>query len=167
MDTVVNTVTYENNTGYPVQIIAIWLHGTCQTAEPSVATNYTVSYMDSYDIDALKQYWDEYILTPDMQELIRKNGEVGCIWTPLSCFDRNNREMTWGLDMREGLLEQYGYDPIPWIPFVRGNHRSDGSISYYEAYFDADKGKTAQVRNDILEYATQMYTQNTLKPLRE
>lgn len=101
VDTVANTVTYENNTGYPVQIIAIWLHGTCQTAEPSVATNYTVDYMDSYGIDALKQYWDEYILTPDMQELIRQNGKVELYMDSLelSCFNRNNWEMIWVFDM--------------------------------------------------------------------
>ncbi|MBC5787688.1 MULTISPECIES: glycosyl hydrolase [Clostridiaceae] len=169
VDTNTNTVEYTNNTGYPVHIVAIWLHGTCQTAEPSVATNYTVNYMDPYGIEALKEYWDEYILTPDMEELIRENGKVELYMDSLelSCFNRNNREMIWGLEMREGFMEEYGYDPIPWIPFVRGNHRSGGATSFYEAYSDADKGKTAQVRNDILEYVTKMYSENTLEPLRE
>ena len=125
--------------------------------------------MDPYGIEALKEYWDEYILTPDMEELIRENGKVELYMDSLelSCFNRNNREMIWGLEMREGFMEEYGYDPIPWIPFVRGNHRSGGATSFYEAYSDADKGKTAQVRNDILEYVTKMYSENTLKPLRE
>jgi hypothetical protein len=168
VDTNTNTVSYTNSTGYPVQIVAIWLHGTCQTAEPSVATNYTVNYMDPYGIDALKAYWDEYILTPDMEALISENGQVELYMDSLelSCFNRNNREMIWGLEMRQGFEDEYGYDPIPWIPFVRGNHRSGGATSFYEAYNPADKGKTAQVRNDVLEYVTKMYAENTLKPLQ-
>lgn len=33
-----------------------WLHGTGQTAQPSVSTSYTINYMDRYGVDAFKEY---------------------------------------------------------------------------------------------------------------
>ncbi|MDR0381756.1 MAG: family 78 glycoside hydrolase catalytic domain, partial [Oscillospiraceae bacterium] len=169
VDTENLTMTYINNTDYPVQIVMIWLHGTCQTASPSVTVNWAVNYLDPYGIEALEEYWEEYVLTPDMQELITENGKVELYMDSLelSCFRRNEREIIWGLDVRRGFEEKYGYDPLPWIPFVRGNHRASNGRSHMDALNAADKAKVAKIRNDIYDYLTQMYAENTLRPLKE
>ena len=55
-------------------VFAYWMHGTCQTATPSVSTNYTINYMDSYGTEALIDYWEENILTEDLRETVENSG---------------------------------------------------------------------------------------------
>lgn len=51
-----------------------WIHGTGQTARPSVTTSYTINYMDRYGVEAFQEYWDTTVLTEELKENIKKNG---------------------------------------------------------------------------------------------
>ena len=53
-----------------------WLHGTGQTAEPSVSTSYTINYIDRYGVDAFIEYWENTVLTPELRKNIEKNGRA-------------------------------------------------------------------------------------------
>ncbi|MCL2164717.1 MAG: hypothetical protein FWH55_10095 [Oscillospiraceae bacterium] len=165
VNTATNTVTWTNNESYPVHILALWLYGTGHNSAPSVEYNYTVNYMDPYGIDAVKQYWEEFILTPETKALIMENGKVELYMDSLeiTCQAYNN---LWGYEMREGFQEKFGYDPLPWLPFVRGGQRQAGNQTRYGGYTDEDKELISKVRNDLFDYTTQMYAENVLKPLQ-
>ena len=50
-----------------------WIHGTGQTAEPSVSTSYTINYFDRAGIRAFTEYWDDVVLTPQLREDLYRN----------------------------------------------------------------------------------------------
>lgn len=51
-----------------------WLHGTGQTARPSVSTSYTINYMDRYGVEAFQEYWDTTVLTEELKQNLKKTG---------------------------------------------------------------------------------------------
>jgi hypothetical protein len=54
-------------------LFAFWMHGTGQTASPSASVNYTVNYLDRDGVEAVIDYWDSVVLTPELRAQIAKN----------------------------------------------------------------------------------------------
>src|SRR4051794_5071193 len=55
------------------RLFTYWMHGTGQTASPSASVNYTVSYVDPDGSQAVIDYWDSVVLTPELRQQIRGN----------------------------------------------------------------------------------------------
>ena len=56
------------------ELFFFYIHGTGQTASPSVDVSYTINYMDLEGVEAFKEYWDDKVLTPELQSVIDENG---------------------------------------------------------------------------------------------
>ena len=56
-------------------LFVYYYHGTGQTCDPSVSTNYTVNYTDTYGIEAVIDYWKENILTDELVETLKASGK--------------------------------------------------------------------------------------------
>ena len=67
------------------RLFTYWMHGTGQTASPSASVNYTVSYVDPDGAQAVIDYWDSVVLTPELREQIAGTRAPRCTWTPWSC----------------------------------------------------------------------------------
>jgi len=153
-------------------LFAYYYHGTGQTSDPSVSTNYTVNYMDSYGIEALIDYWEANILTEELRETLKASGkgEIYHDSLELSTYGAGGR--FWGVHFVEEFKARMGYDIIPYLPFIVGTAGRVDSGSKpvafdYQASTDADKAYVNKIRDDYFRVMSDLYEENFLKPLSE
>ncbi len=151
------------------ELFTFWMHGTGQTASPSVSVSYTVNYIDKYGVEALIDYWDKEVLTPELKDLIKKNGRVQMYMDSLELSTFGNGGQFWGYHLQEEFERLRGYDLTPYLPFVMKEQESMmimGDFKYY--YQDQDAAEfIAKVRNDLYQTMTHLYMDNMLKPFQE
>lgn len=78
-----------------------WLHGTGQTAEPSVSTSYTINYIDRYGVEAFIEYWESTVLTPELRKNIEENGRAMMYMDSLELGTFGKGGQFWGYHFRE------------------------------------------------------------------
>ncbi|WP_194928680.1 glycosyl hydrolase [Pseudactinotalea sp. HY158] len=151
-------------------LFAYWMHGSGQTAEPSVATNYTINYIDRYGVDAMKDYWEEYLFTPDLLEQIQQNDRGEIYMDSLETESFATAGLLWGYHFREEFQQRRGYDVTPYLPVVtwdRGRHNSDVPVMYDYNPATTEYSDTVQkIRNDLNQTFSELYEENVLKPLQ-
>lgn len=148
------------------ELLTFWIHGTGQTAEPSVSTSYTVNYIDKYGVEALIEYWEKEVLTPEMTDVIKKNGRVMMYMDSLELCTFGKGGVFWGYHLPEEFEKRRGYSLVPYLPYLikSAPGMMMPGIFYYEA---EDKRKIDKVRNDLYQTMTDLYMENMLKPLQE
>jgi hypothetical protein len=152
-------------------LFTFWMYGTAQTGEPSVSTNYTVNYLDSYGIDALKDYWADNVLTDDFREVLEANGRGEIYMDSLELENPGAASSLWGYDFKREFLERRGYDLTPYLPLIT----ADGGMYVFETSMTwdytvagaADQATIKKVRADVDRTRTDLYEENVLKPLQE
>ena len=163
------TLNWTNDTGSDCLLFAFWMYGTGKAEVPSVANNYVVNYIDPDGFEAVMDYWEENILTPDMQELIRQNGRVEMYMDSLELEVSGNGGQFWGRTFADEFQSRRGYDLIPYLPFIiksgDGSWKSGGD-HWYGNESDQD-AKLEKVRNDLYQTMTDLYIDNVLSPLQE
>lgn len=151
-------------------VLAFWMHGTGQTASPSVSTNYAINYIDSYGIDALKDYWETNVWTPELAELIRSSGRGEIYMDSLELSTYGATGALWGYHFLEEFKARRGYDLTPYLPFISldgGLGMWVGELVFdYEAATEEDQASIDKVRNDFYRTQTDMYEENVLEPLQ-
>lgn len=153
-------------------LFVFWMHGTGHTAEPSVSTNYTINYVDKYGVEALIDYWENVILTPELRETIRENGRGEIYMDSLEQSGFADGGVFWGYDFKSTFEKRRGYDVTPYMPFIvrTSTHGGAGQIPVY--YYEVPEGDgeygdlISRVRNDIYQTLSEMYVENVLQPLQ-
>ena len=151
-------------------LLVYWMHGTSQTASPSVSTNYAINYVDKYGTEALIDYWDEVVFTDELKELMKENGRGEIYMDSLELKTFGAGALLWGFDFKEEFKARRGYDITPYLPFItRASGRiSNGDIVFdYTATTETDKGIVKKVQNDFYQTQTELYEENVLKYLQE
>ena len=150
-------------------LFVYWMHGTGQVASPSVSTNYTINYMDRYGIDALKDYWNEVIMTPDLRETIRKNGRGEIYMDSLELLSYGAGGVFWGYDIQEEFRKRRGYEIAKYLPVLTTDGaRVTGRKPIYYDYTDVSaQEKIDKIHNDFYNLMSEMYVQNVLIPLAD
>lgn len=152
-------------------VFAYWMHGTCQTATPSVSTNYTINYMDSYGTEALIDYWEENILTEDLRETVENSGRGEIYMDSLEVNTYGAGGIFWGYNFLDEFISRMGYDITPYLPFITADDgRSTGRQAKpydYSASTDEDNETIEKARKDYYHVMTDMYVENVLAPLQE
>ncbi|WP_458117369.1 glycosyl hydrolase [Arthrobacter sp. D2-10] len=151
-------------------IFTYWMHGTAQTGDPSVATNYTVNYVDSYGIEALKDYWEEFVLTEDVRHILEQSGRGEIYMDSLELDFPGAASTLWGYNFKEEFLERRGYDITPYLPLIG----ADGALFVvkpartwdYTVAGEEHQDQLVKVRADLDRTMTEMYIENVLKPLQ-
>jgi hypothetical protein len=140
-------------------LLTYWMRGTEQTAAPSVSKNYTVNYMDSYGIDALKDYWRSNVLTPELEALLKSNGRGEIYMDSLEVNRPGAAGWLWGYNFKEEFKSRRGYDVTPYLPFISsaGGDWTDSNENTF----------LSKVLNDVRRTQSDMYSENVLKPLQE
>lgn len=159
----------ETNDHY--RLYAFWIHGSASKSEPSASTNYMINYVDPEGVQALQKYWEENILTPDMQQLIRENGRGELYMDSLELGNRGNTGLLWGFTLLDAFEERNGYRLEPYLPFLMGSF-SSSSVNFTYFPNDVVTGDTGnafidRVRNDFYQVMTDTYTRNVLEPMTE
>lgn len=143
-----------------------WLHGTGQTAEPSVSTSYTINYIDRYGVEAFIDYWENTVLTSELRENIEKNGRAMMYMDSLELGTFGNGGQLWGYHFREEFEKRRGYDITPYLPFIVKDPGMMQPVYNYH-YFSEDDLFTEKLLNDLYQTMTDMYMENMLKPMQE
>jgi hypothetical protein len=153
------------------ELFSFWLHGTGQTAAPSVSVSYTVNYIDRYGIDALIDYWNKKVFTQELRDLIRKNGRVQMYMDSLELSTYGGGGQLWGYHLVEEFRERRGYDLTSCLPFVlkkdSGFMGGPGEYQYFYEPDDPADPFTGKLRNDLYQTMTELYIDNMLKPMSE
>ncbi len=151
-------------------LFVYWMHGTSQTASPSVSTNYTINYMDSYGVEALIDYWNQNILTENLRETLEKSGRGEIYMDSLEVNTYGAGGLFWGYHFKQEFIDRMGYDITPYLPVVvtdSGRVQSGLAKVYdYEPSDDADLTTAEKVRVDYYKVMTDMYMENVLEPLQ-
>ncbi len=152
-------------------LFVYWMHGTGQTASPSVSTNYTINYVDRYGVEALIDYWEEIVLTDSMRETIRKNGRGEIYMDSLELVTYGAGGIFWGYDLREEFRRRRGYDLLPYLPLLTmdGIRCESRKVKQYDYQAGTPEGNlTAQkARMDFYSVLSDMYVENVLLPLQK
>lgn len=143
-----------------------WLHGTGQTAEPSVGTSYTVNYIDRCGINALIKYWEETVLTEELRENLRRNGRAMMYMDSLELGTFGSGGQLWGYHFLEEFEKRRGYDLTPYLPFVLKQSGMMQPVFRYR-YACSDTLFLEKLYNDLYQNMTDMYMDNMLKPMQE
>ncbi|NSL43360.1 hypothetical protein HO151_03945 [Streptomyces sp. 8P21H-1] len=152
-------------------LFVYWMHGTGETFEPSVSLNYTINYVDSYGIDALKDYWEENVLTADLKHKIRQNGRGEIYMDSLELASYGAAGVLWGYHFKDEFRARRGYDVTPYLPVISWDKtRHDSNTPPRFDYAASDPARTPRIqkiRNDVNQTFSELYEENVLKPLQE
>ncbi|MFU8874415.1 glycosyl hydrolase [Micromonospora sp. SL4-19] len=152
-------------------LFTYWMHGTGQTADPSVSKNYAINYVDSYGAQAVKDYWDSEVLTPELRDLIKRSGRGEMYMDSLEIASYAAGGLLWGYDFQKEFKQRRGYDVRPYLPLLtwdKVRHDSNRNPVYdYAVANAADQAALKKIRFDLAQTFSEMYEQNVLKPLQE
>lgn len=150
-------------------LFVYWMHGTGQVAVPSVSTNYSVSYMDPYGIQAMIDYWEEHVLTDDLRRIIRENGRGEIYMDSLELTTCGAGSILWGYHMRETFAARKGYDVMKYLPLITRENpcTSCGLENIYDYTAFGEPDAMRKVRQDFYDVMSDMYLENVLGPLQK
>ena len=152
----------------PWHLFVFWAHGTGQTASPSASVNYTINYLERAGVDALTQYWDSVVLTPQLREQIARNPRAQMYMDSLELSTWGAGGMFWGPTVAQEFRRRRGYDLTPWLPYLlrQAPSMAVSTTYYYEAPAQQREQATqvAKVRHDYVETLTDLYIENMLRP---
>ena len=150
-------------------LFCYFMHGTGQTASPSVSTNYTINYMDRYGVEALIDYWEEVVLTEDLKAMIRKNGRGEIYMDSLELLTYGAGGIFWGYHLKEEFQRRKGYDITKYLPLVTMDNARVTSRrpKVYDYTAPGAEDLVRRVRTDYAHVISCLYVENLLGPLAD
>lgn len=143
-----------------------WIHGTGQTAAPSMSVSYTINYIDDYGIEAFKKYWDEKVITENLQKNMDATGRAMMYMDSLELSTFAAGGQLWGYHFLEEFLKRRGYDLTPYLPFVVREAGMMQPVFIYH-YYSKDAAWSEKLWNDLYQTTTDCYCDNMMKPMQE
>ncbi|RKR75972.1 glycosyl hydrolase [Frondihabitans australicus] len=147
------------------KLFVFWSHGTGQTASPSAGINYTVTYLDPEGAQAVIDYWDTVILTPELRAEIAKNPRAQMYMDSLELSVYGAGGLFWGHTVAAEFESRRGYSILPWLPFLTRTVPMMASTTRY--HWDAEAADAItidKVRFDYVKTLTDLYIENMLRP---
>ncbi|VXC24072.1 conserved hypothetical protein [Arthrobacter sp. 9AX] len=150
------------------RLFVYWMHGTGQTASPSASVNYTVNYLDRDGVDAVIDYWDSVVLTPELREQIALNPRTQMYMDSLELWTFGEGGLFWGHSVAEEFHRRRGYDIAPWLPFLTRKVTVMASSTVYDHEAPEEHAITVEkVRFDYVKTLTDLYIENMLRPFAD
>ena len=149
-------------------LFAFYMHGTGQTASPSVSVSYTVNYMDPDGIALLTEYWDKEVLTESLRSMIKENGRIQMYMDSLELSTTGNGGQLWGYGLIDVFKDRRGYDIVPLLPFIVKDNPMMGGLREFQYHFEPadNKGYVVKLRNDLYQTMTECYIEYVLEPMQ-
>lgn len=120
--------------------------------------NYYLDYLSKPGAQAVTDYYDANILTPQVRQQIQRAGSVNLFEDSLELG--NSQKWTW--DFAQQWQQLRGYSPIPLLPALAGAGTQGLSAL---PFFDFDDG--ARIRNDYRQTWSDVYIDQHLKFLQQ
>ena len=147
------------------RLYVYWMHGTGQTASPSASTNYTVSYVDPDGAQAVIDYWDSVVLTPELRQQIAANPRAQMYMDSLELSTFGAGGLFWGRTVVEEFATRRGYEITPWLPFLtRDVPFMAVDTVYHNEPVEQHRITVDKVRFDYVRTLTDLYIENMLRP---
>lgn len=165
-------------------LFAFYQYGTSESYEPSVGDSYTINYLSADGAEALISYWDENVLTEDVQALIDQMEECDLYMDSLELNPQgeNTTGNLWCSDMLEQFETRRGYDMSSLLPYLivyaedlggwsgityhNGTWGNDFAYTY-EPSSEEDQEFADNLRSDYYQTLTELYTENCLEVLAD
>lgn len=148
------------------ELFVFWLHGTGQTASPSVSVSYTINYIDRYGVETFIDYWSREVITEEMKECTKSNNRAQMYMDSLELCTFGSGGQFWGYFFLEEFQHRRGYDLTTYLPFIL---KESGMflVDYIYHYTCDDKIFLEKLHNDLYQTMTDLYMDNMLKPMQE
>ncbi|MHC5560881.1 glycosyl hydrolase [Kocuria sp. U4B] len=148
-------------------LIAWWQRPDGDTVDNVTSpTSYTVDHLSEAGATALTEFWEQTLITPEVQERLAATG--GDIFEDSLHLDPN---ILWTPAFLAEFEKRRGYDLTPYLPAISitGLNRFFNFPVNIETPADFDfEGDTGErIRNDYYQTLTDLYVENHLDPLRE
>lgn len=148
------------------KLFFFWLHGTGQVANPAYKVCYAVNYMDKCGMEAVINYWNKVVLTPEMRKNLLACGRAMLYMDSIELFTYGAGGQLWGYCACEEFKRRRGYDVTPYLPFVIRRYPTKApNLDYY--YSMEDSAFLEKFRNDLWQTLTELYMEHALKPIQE
>ena len=144
-------------------IFAYWQRGTAQVCAPSVDVNYSINYFAIDGFNAFKEYWEQNILTDDMKQLIKDNGNVQMFMDSLE-LATSGGFVFWTSQFRDEFQKRKGYDIMPYMMLLISGGWGQPSDPYV---LDGEDVLTEKYKNDYKDVITQLYIEYLMEPMAE
>lgn len=149
-------------------LFAFYQYGTGEYYLPAATgKSYTINYLSPDGVNALIRYWNENVLTPELQETIDQLEECTIYMDSLELVTQgeNSTKELWCDSMLQQFKDSRGYDAEQYLPLMiktlgEGVTAFGQEITY--AYAGSDDTFTANLKNDFFQTQTEMYRDNCL-----
>lgn len=150
-------------------VFVFWQYGTAENYKPSIGKSYTINYLTKDGANALIDYWEENILTEDLREQIKKNGDVSLYMDSLELRTKgqDTAGQLWSEDYLREFEKRRGYDLTKYLPLIIANRTPIPEYKYEVDSENRDNGLTEKIRRDTYQTNTELYMENCLEPIRE
>lgn len=147
------------------RLSTFWSHGTGQTASPSATVNWTVNYLERAGIDAVIDYWEHVVLTPELRSEIARNPRAQMYMDSLELSTYGAGGLFWGPNVAEEFRSRRGYEITRWLPVLtRSAPFMASSTTYHAEPLPEQAAEVEKVRFDYVRTLTDLYIENMLRP---
>jgi hypothetical protein len=124
-----------------------------------------VNYLDPEGAQAVIDYWDSVVLTPELRAQIARNPRAQMYMDSLELFTTGAGGMLWGRTVADEFRARRGYDITPWLPFLtRDVVMMAVSTRYHHEPSEQHRVTVEKVRFDYVRTLTDLYIENMLRP---
>ena len=156
-------------------LFAFYQYGTSESyAASHTGKNYTINYFDPVGANALISYWDENVLTEDVQEIIDQIDECSLYMDSLelATMGPDSTKQLWCTDMLEEFSSRRGYDLEKYLPLMiretpDGIEGMGTNLTYVFDNTETDEIDVTDLRNDFFQTETELYQENCLDVLAD
>nr|WP_238426348.1 glycosyl hydrolase [Streptomyces adustus] len=137
-------------------LVTGWMTGTGHSVglAGTAKTTYLVDHFSTKGFDAIRDYWQDEVLTPELERSIEKSGG-SIFFDSLELNSNGNQVRAWTGDFLKEFQKRRGYSLVPYIAAIGVTDPA------YE--FDGDVGR--RVREDYRTTLSELFRDNHLKPL--
>lgn len=154
------------------QLFAFYQYGTGEYFTPATTgKSYSINYLDKVGAEALISYWDENVLTEDLQSVIDQIDECDLYMDSLELNTKGEETVghLWSAQFLEEFQNRTGYDLAAYLPLIIRHGGDWGAVMQYN--YEAADEETAEfstkLRNDFYQVMTELYTENSLEVLAD
>lgn len=149
-------------------VFVFWMEGTAQAATSSAETTYVVNHFNDAGAESMIHFWDSYMFTDEIQDLIDKNGSVDYFQDSLEITTNRGSYLYWTSELLEEFQERRGYDLSCYLPIlIRENQNWREELNSPVFSLAEDEITSEKIRNDFSLTLSELYEEKYLTPIRE
>ncbi len=168
------SVDYNAPTDGDYILFAFYQHGTGEYYTPaSTGKSYTINYLDQDGSQALIDYWNENVLTEEMQSLIDDFEECDLYMDSLE-LQATAPETTgqlWSSELLAEFSNRCEYELSSYLPLMISNAggllMGNAPTYFYTVSSEDGQTFTEKLKNDFYQVETELYTENCLEVLAD